>query len=314
MAKRSKLKYILKSKPVKGFTKKIRFSTLGGISLHELLKILLKGISNRTFGLRVGAVAWAFFFSLFPFLIFLFSALPYAPLYAEIKTLLFSEFIPRILPERITSEVVEYISQTAGGKGKRSLGWFFIVLTILLSSNGITIMINAFNASEHVYAKQRKGIHNRLISVVLTLFFVFFIITQLIFTYYSNFTWRYIEEYGAFLEVPTMLQVLNFVSASLFYFTSLVMLYYYGTNIKQRLRNVAPGAIMATILFFTTLIGFQYYIKRFNYYDLLYGSVGLVMIMMIFVYINVLLIMIGFELNAAIHYVKEKNVKQLSKQ
>lgn len=306
MAKRSKLKYFLNAKSVKFFTKKIRFSTLESISLHQLLKILIKGISNRTFGLRVGAVAWAFFFSLFPFLIFLFNALPYAPLYAELKTLLFSEFIPRILPERITSEVIDYISKTAGGEGKRVLGWFFIVITILLSSNGITVLINGFNASEHVYAKQRKGIHNRMISIVLTLFFVIFIIAQLIFTYYTNFIWRYIEEYGAFLEVPTMIQILNFVSASVFYFTSLIMLYYYGTNIKQRIWNVAPGAFMATVLFFITLMGFQYYIKRFNYYDLLYGSVGLVMIMMIFVYINVLLIMIGFELNAAIHYVKQK--------
>src|SRR5690625_7731612 len=75
-----------------------------------------------------------------------------------------------------------------------------------------------------------------------------------------------------------MIHILNFVSVYVFYFTSLIMLYYYGTNIKQRIWNVAPGAFMATVLFFITLMGFQYYIKRFNYYDLLYGSVGLVMI------------------------------------
>ncbi|HUH34562.1 MAG TPA: YihY/virulence factor BrkB family protein [Moheibacter sp.] len=311
MTKRTKLKKISKPNFLKKLGKKIKFSTLGGISLYSLLGILMKGISNRTFGLRVGAVAWAFFFSLFPFLLFLFSVLPYAPLYDEISNLLFSEFIPRILPERITNEVVTYISQTADGKGSKSLGWLFIVLTILLSSNGITVMINGFNASLHGYAQQRKGIQNRLISVILTLFFVVFIIAQLILTYYTNFIWRYIEEYGALLEVPTMIHVLNFASASLFYFTTLVMLYYYGTNIKQRVRSVAPGAIIATVLFFITLIGFQYYIKRFNYYDLLYGSVGLVMIMMAFIYINVLLIMIGFELNAAIHYIKYRKDKKL---
>lgn len=289
--------------------KAIRFKSLHGASLYTLLGILFKGISNRTFGLRVGAVAWAFFFSLFPFLLFLFSILPYAPLYHEIKALLFSEFIPRILPERITNEVVEYISQTAGGRGGKTIGWLFIFLTILLSSNGITVMINGFNASYHGYARQRRGINNRFISVVLTLFFVIFIIAELIITYYTNFAWRYIEETGYFLEVPKMIQTLNFVSASVFYFTSLVMLYYYGTNIKQKLRNVAPGALIATILFFLTLIGFQYYVKRLNYYDVLYGSVGLVMIMMVFVYINVLLIMIGFELNAAIYYLKQNKGK-----
>ncbi len=308
MAIRSKLRKISSDNLFVRIAKRIKFKSLNDTSLYMLLGFLMKGISNQIFALRVGAVSWAFFFSLFPFLLFLFSVLPYAPLYQEIQTLLFSEFIPRILPPRITNEVIGYVSQTADGKSGRSLGWLFIFLTILLSSNGITVMINGFNASHYGYAKRRKGIHNRLISIVLTLFFVFFIIVQLIVTYYTNFIWRYIEEYGAFLEVPTMVHILNFASASLFYFTSLVMLYYYGTNVKQRFRNVAPGAVMATVLFFVTLMGFQFYIKKFNYYDLLYGSVGLVMIMMIFIYINVLLIMIGFELNAAIHYAKTRKL------
>lgn len=308
MAIRSKLRKISSDNLFVRIAKRIKFKSLNDTSLYMLLGFLIKGISNQIFALRVGAVSWAFFFSLFPFLLFLFSVLPYAPLYQEIQTLLFSEFIPRILPPRITNEVIGYVSQTADGKSGRSLGWLFIFLTILLSSNGITVMINGFNASHYGYAKRRKGIHNRLISIVLTLFFVFFIIVQLIVTYYTNFIWRYIEDYGAFLEVPTMIHILNFAAATLFYFTSLVMLYYYGTNVKQRFRNVAPGAVMATVLFFVTLMGFQFYIKKFNYYDLLYGSVGLVMIMMIFIYINVLLIMIGFELNAAIYYAKTRKL------
>lgn len=310
MAIRSKLKKISTNNLLVKVAKRVKFKSLNDTSLYTLTGYLMKGISNQIFALRVGAVSWAFFFSLFPFLLFLFSVLPHAPLYQEIQKLLFSEFIPRILPERITNEVIGYVSQTAGGKSGRSIGWLFIFLTILLSSNGITVMINGFTASHYGYSKRRKGIHNRFISVILTLFFVFFIIAQLILTYYTNFIWRYIEDYGAFLEVPTMIHVLNFVSASLFYFTSLVMLYYYGTNVKQRFRNVAPGAIMATVLFFVTLMGFQFYVKKFNYYDLLYGSVGLVMIMMIFIYINVLLIMIGFELNAAIHFAKNRKLEE----
>ena len=313
MAIRSKLRKLSTDNLFVKIAKRIKFKALNDTSLYMLIGFLMKGLSNQIFALRVGAVSWAFFFSLFPFLLFLFSILPHAPLYQEIQTLLFSEFIPRILPERITNEVIGYVSQTADGKSGRSIGILFIILTILLSSNGITVMINGFNASHYGYAKRRKGIHNRLISVVLTIFFVFFIIVQLIVTYYTNFIWRYIEGYGAFLEVPTMIHVLNFASASLFYFTSLVMLYYYGTNVKQRIRFVAPGAIMATVLFFVTLMGFQFYIKKFNYYDLLYGSVGLVMIMMIFIYINVLLIMIGFEVNAAIHYAKNRKLIEKDK-
>lgn len=309
MGIKSKLKNFAENNPLSNLTRRIRIKALNGISVYELAGIMIRGISKGIFGMRVGAVSWAFFFSLFPFLLFLFSILPYAPLYAELEKLLFSEFIPRILPPRITDEVIHYVSETARSREKIPGGWLFILLTILLSSNGITVMINGFNISHYGYAKKRKGINNRLISIVLTLFFVVFIIAQLILTYYTNFIWGYIEDYGAFIEVPTMLHVLNFTSATLFYFTSLVMLYYYGTNIRQKLKFVAPGALMATVLFFVTLMGFRFYIKEFNHYNLLYGSVGLVMIMMIFIYINVLLIMIGFELNAAIHYAKTRKPK-----
>lgn len=299
-----KLKKILHDNFIVKLVKSIQLPGLSGTTLYDLIVILLKGVSNQIFGLRVSAVAWAFFFSVFPFLLFLFSVLPYAPLYHEIKTLLFSEFIPRILPERITNEVVDYVSNTATGAGKKNLGYLFILLSIFLSSNGITVLIKGFNTSEYGYAKRRKGINTRLVSIGLTLLFVVLIIAQLIFTYYTQFIWLYIEESNNFLKVPMMVQFLNFLSASLFYFTSLILLYVYGTNIKQRIRNVVPGALMATVLFFITLLGFQFYIKKFNHYDLLYGSVGLVMILMLFIYINVLLIMVGFELNASIYQAK----------
>src|SRR5690606_15498365 len=144
MAIRSKLRKISSDNLFVRIAKRIKFKALNDTSLYMLLGFLIKGISNQIFALRVGAVSWAFFFSLFPFLLFLFSVLPYALLYQEIQTLLFSEFSPRILPPRITNEVIGYVSQTADGKSGRSLGWLFIFLTILLSSNGITVMINGF--------------------------------------------------------------------------------------------------------------------------------------------------------------------------
>lgn len=309
MSKRRKTKTKESKNPIIRLSKKMLIPGLQGTSIHQLISIVLKGLSHHIFAMRVGAVSWAFFFSLFPFLLFLFSILPYAPLYAEIKTLLFSEFIPRILPERITEEVVEYISATASGRGTKRVGSLFIILTILLSSNGIFVLINGFDTSQFEMGERRKGLKRRLISIVLTLFFVVFIIAQLIFAYYSNFAWQYIEENNDFMKVPNMIQFLNFLSASIFYFISLCMLYLYGTSVKQKFKHVTPGALVATVLFFTTLLAFQFYVKKLNYYDVLYGSVGLVMVMMVFIYINVLLIMVGFELNAAIHHAKGKNLE-----
>ncbi|MFA7688037.1 MAG: YihY/virulence factor BrkB family protein [Moheibacter sp.] len=307
MAIKEKLKDFLRNNPAVKFTQRIKIKSLNNLSLYEFIGLWISGISKGIFGLRIGAVSWALFFSIFPFLLFLFSVLPYAPLYTEIEKLLVLELIPRILPERITAEVISYVLETARGQEERGgISWIYILLTIFLSSNGIAAIINGFNTSHYGYSKRRKGVNRLMVSIVLTLLFVVFIITQLLLTYYSNFIWRYIEDSQTFDDISPLIFTLNFVSATLFYFASLVMLYYFGTNIKQRLRSVFPGATMATLLFFLTLMGFRYYIKEFNKLDLLYGSVGLVMIMMIFIYINVLLILIGFELNAAIHHAQNR--------
>lgn len=308
MVIKNKIKQIIENNLIVNASKEIKFKSLNEISLYEFARIMNAGISKGIFGLRVASVSWAFFFSLFPFLLFLFSVLPYAPLYAEIEELLFSDFLPKVIPERIADDVINYISQTARGQEERGgISWIYMVITVFMSSNGLASMISGFNKTHYGYSIKRRGINHRLVSIVLTAFFVVFIIVQLILAYYSNFIWRYIEETQTFDDISPAVYLLNFASATLFYFTSLVMLYHYGTNAKQKFKSVFPGAIMATILFFITLMGFRFYIKEFNKFDLLYGSVGLVMIMMIFIYINVMLIMIGHELNAAIHYAKNRN-------
>lgn len=307
MAKQANFEKKSKDNRLVRLLKNIRFPTLKGASLYDFLQVFFKGLVDKVFAMRVGAVSWAFFFSLFPFLLFLFSILPYAPLYHEIRTLLFSEFIPNLLPPRINEEIIDYISNTATGPSGRNLSWLFILLTVVLSSNGLHVMMNGFNVSHFGYATERKGLNNRIIALILTLFFVVFIIMQLILTYYTNFFVRYIEELGSFERVPTVTWVLNFASASVFYFISVCMLYFYGTDVKQKFRSVAPGAFMATVLFFISLLAFQYYVNTLNHYDALYGSVGLVMVVMVFIYINVLLILIGFEFNAGIYKARHKN-------
>ena len=82
------------------------------------------------------------------------------------------------------------------------------------------------------------------------------------------------------------------------------MLYTFGPNHKKTKETVIPGAILTSILFVWTVIGFNYYLKLVTNIDLMYGSLGLVMIMMIFVYVNVILMLIGFELNMSISYAK----------
>jgi len=256
------------------------------------------------FPLRSAAVSWIIFFSMFPFVLFLFSVLPHIPYYLEIKGLIFTQFIPQLLPQDVSKEVITYIDNTTTIQGKKQIDWYLILFTIFLSSNGIQGVINSFNVSyQSVYIK-RKNSRSRIISIVLTLFFTLFIILQVILSYYTSVIWKYLTNVRFLSILGEFSYLINYFSILFFYFISMCMLYTFGPNHKKSKSTVLPGAVLTSVLFLITVFGFNLYLKTFANIDLMYGSLGLVMIMMIFVYINVILMLIGFELNMSISYAK----------
>ncbi|WP_072933498.1 YihY/virulence factor BrkB family protein [Chishuiella changwenlii] len=275
-----------------------------GISVYDFLKVFWIRVMKGNFPLRSAAVSWILFFSMFPFLLFLFTVLPHIFYYEEIKTLLFTEFLPKILPKHLSNEVVSYIESTTKLQGKRKVNYLLILITIFMSSNGIQGIINGFNVSyQDVYVK-RKNSKSRLISIVLTLFFTVFIVLQVFLSYSTSVIWKYLTHVPFLSKLGQFSYIINYVTIFMFYFVSMYMLYYFGPNHKKTRSTVLPGAILTSFLFLLTVIGFNSYLRYFTNIDLLYGSLGLVMIMMIFVYINVILMLVGYELNMSINYTK----------
>ena len=275
-----------------------------GITFYDFLKVFWIRVMKGNFPLRAAAVSWILFFSMFPFLLFLFSVLPHIPYYLEIKDLLFHQFIPQLLPQQVSEEVIKYIENTTNAQSNRNVDWYLILITIFMSSNGIQGIINSFNVSYQSVYKNRKNSRSRIISIVLTLFFTLFIILQVILSYYSSLIWKYITNVEFFTFLGRISYLINYISIFLFYLISMCMLYTFGPNHKKSKSTVLPGAILTSLLFVATAIGFNVYLKKFTNIDLLYGSLGLVMIMMIFVYINVILMLVGYELNMSINYAK----------
>ena len=295
---------------IKSWTISTMINTEAQISIYDFLKVFWIRVMKGNFPLRSAAVSWIMFFSLFPFLLFLFSVLPHVPYYLEIKKLLFTQFLPQLLPSQVSNEVIAYIEKTTSNQGKKNVDWYLILITIFMSSNGIQGIINSFNVSyQNVYVK-RENFKSRLISIVLTLFFTGFIILQVAIVYYSSIIWKYLTTVNFFSILGQFSYLINYISIFMFYFISMCMLYSFGPNHKATKSTVIPGAALTSVLFVLTVIGFNFYLKKFTNIDLLYGSLGLVMIMMIFVYINVILMLVGFELNMSINYAK--NYDQVS--
>ncbi|HEY4538605.1 MAG TPA: YhjD/YihY/BrkB family envelope integrity protein, partial [Faecalibacter sp.] len=108
-----------------------------GITFYDFLKVFWIRVMKGNFPLRAAAVSWILFFSMFPFLLFLFSVLPNIPYYLEIKDLLFHQFIPQLLPQQVSEEVIKYIENTTNAQSNRNVDWYLILITIFMSSNGI---------------------------------------------------------------------------------------------------------------------------------------------------------------------------------
>jgi membrane protein len=274
------------------------------ITVYDFLKVFWIRVMKGNFPLRSAAVSWIIFFSMFPFLLFLFSVLPHLAYYESIKGLLFSELLPQLLPKRVSTEVISYIDSTTALQGKSKVNWYLILVTIFMSSNGIQGIINGFNVSyQDVYIKRKNG-KSRLISIVLTLFFTAFIVLQVFFSYSTSLIWKYLTNVSFLTQLSQFSYIINYFTVFMFYFISMCMLYYFGPNHRKSKSTVIPGALLTSTLFLLTVIGFNTYLSYFTNIDLLYGSLGLVMIMMIFVYINVILMLIGYELNMSINYTK----------
>ena len=176
---------------IKNGTKSIIINKEANISFYDFLKVFWIRVMKGNFPLRSAAVSWIIFFSMFPFLLFLFSVLPHVPHYIEIKNLIFKQFLPQLLPLDIKNDVIAYIESTTELQKSKNIDWYLILVTIFMSSNGIQGIIGSFNVSYHNVYEIRKSSRSRMISIVLTLFFTLFIILQVVLSYYTSVIWRY---------------------------------------------------------------------------------------------------------------------------
>ncbi|ADX68290.1 MULTISPECIES: YihY/virulence factor BrkB family protein [Weeksella] len=311
----SKLKQKNRLKRLIVWSKRKRLKQFSNIPLYDLLKVFWIRVMKGNFPVRSGAIAWTLFFSLFPFILFLFSLLPKIPHYEELKLLLFHQFLPQIIPNSIGKEVIGYIDITTQQQEQKSVNWWFMIFTIFMSSNGVQGIINGFNVSYQDVFIKRNNNKQRLISLILTIFFTVFLILQLTLLYYTGIIWKYLAETKFFFDLSKSSRLINMTSVIMFYFLSMCMLYHYGPNNQDKSKStVVPGAVLSTLLFITTLFGFNVYLKHFNNLDLLYGSLGLVMLVMIFVYVNVIILLVGYELNMSLTYAKNySNMNKIQK-
>ncbi len=271
---------------------------LQGLALYEVILFFVEGLSKGLVIERAKALSFSFFIALFPSILFFFSIIPYVPVEGFQTTLM--ETIQNFLPPTTFEKAQETIEEIVIRKNTGLLSLSFI-LALIFSTNGTTAMIESFNATYHTI-ETRSLIKVRLMAVYFVFLISIILIVSMVVIIISSDLLQFLLDRG-WIEDTITIGVINIakylIIVGMVYFTVSVI-YYYAPAKKQRFRFFSPGPILATALFVVTTLGFDFYVNNFSRYNALYGSIGTLIIFMLWIYFNSMILLLGFELNASI--------------
>jgi len=286
--------------------KKIKPIGFSGLSIYDVAIFFWKGLMEGAITTRASSLAFNFFLAFFPAIIVFFTLIPYIPIDGLQETLM--ELLSTVLPpstNEITFATLDDIINNPRG-GLLSVGF---ILALYFSTNGIDSLIEAFNASYHI-RESRPLIQQKILSLGLTLLLSMMLIIAISSIIFGKLAVNYLTEYELISEYAGELILYGkWFTMLLMLFLGISTLFHLGPSLKSKWRLFTPGSIFATIFIIITSIGFNYYINHFSQYNKVYGSIGTLMIILIWMYFNSIILLTGFELNASISNAKQKREK-----
>ncbi len=272
-----------------------------GISLWQMFRVYGEGIFKMQIGRSAASISWSFFLSLFPFILFLLSLLPYLPHYDKLQFYIFEVLMVNILPEHIQKDVTGYI-QNFIIPNMENISNITIVFAMIFAVNGTHSLINGFNMNTD---QQRGTVKEYLVAFVITIAFVILIIASLLGIYYSEVVLKlFTPEINISWFVNNLSRIIGFISFPVFYFILLALFYWVGCLKITTFKQAVPGAVLTTVLFVLSVYIFAIYVRDFARYNVLYGSIGSIILVMVWVNLNIILILLGNELNITIKKVR----------
>ncbi|WP_313099555.1 YihY/virulence factor BrkB family protein [Epilithonimonas sp.] len=279
-----------------------------GISLWKMLSIYLDAIFKNPLGRQAASISWSFFLSLFPMILFFLSVLPFMPHYDKLQFYIFEVLMPKVFPSHMQSDVTGYI-QSSLIPNMKSISNFTILLSFIFATNGCFSLINGFNRNTEL---QRTFVKEYLLAMLITICFLSFVCLSIFGIYYSEVVLKlFTPTYDISWFTQNLTKIIGFISFPLFYLILLTLFYWIGCIKITRLREAFPGAVLTTVLFVILTYFFAIYVANIARYNILYGSIGSIILVMVWVNVNVFLVLMGNELNLAIKKVKlEKLIRE----
>lgn len=269
----------------------------GQVSLFRILAIFCQKIQNDDIFERAYGVAFNLTLSVFPAIIFFFTLLPYLPFIEELQIM---EFLQEVLPPSFYSTANSTIRDILS-RPRSGLLSFGVVFALYLATNGMRSLMTAFNRIFRT-RESRSFLKTRVMATLLTLIMTLMLLGSVALLIFGQFTIKWLYHQAAMLEAYEfyLILFLRFLIMLLGFLLSISAIYYLAPSIQDRWKFISPGSTLAAILCLAASFLFSTYITDFGTYNKLYGSIGALIALMIWLYMLSVIILLGFTLNASI--------------
>ena len=267
--------------------------------IYDVVEFFIHGIRKSSLLSRANSLSFTFTLAVFPTILFFFTLIPYIPVDGLQDSIL--NALANVLPDQVYSflelTITEIVSKH--NSGLLSLGF---LMAFYFATNGVIGIMKAFNRSAHAM-ETRSWLKMHLVSFGLLLILVTIILIASGLMILTPVFLNYVSSSGMITSsfAIILIKVAKWIILTLLIFLSLSFIYYFAPAGKRVFRFISPGSTMATLLSLIFIALFNIYIENFSQYNKLYGSIGTIFILMMYINMNAIALLIGFELNASIY-------------
>lgn len=286
-------------------SQRVKLPWLKGLSLYDLLELYFIGVAQGAIAYRAGAIAWSFFMSLFPFALFILNLIPYIPI--DNFQADFLRFVEQSVPPQTYDAIASILSDIMNNSHSGLLSWG-IVLAIILMANGLNAIMGGFETSKHVIIK--RGFFRQYavalgMSLLLSSILIVTIASIVVFEVFIQQT----KIQDVLSDRIPLLSMGRYMFVVLMILITTSILFKFGIKRDKNRSFISIGSVFTTVLIILSSYFFGIWVVKFSKYNELYGSIGTLLIMMFYIWINCMILLLGFELNGTINKLKKKNHK-----
>lgn len=271
----------------------------GGVGIYYIVWFIVDETRRDSLETRSNSIAFSFFVSMFPAIIFLFTMIPHIDRDMVLANLI-NDSIAKALPTNASSYLLEIINDITMIKRQGLLSVGFI-LAMYFSSSGILSLMTGFDKSHLDGYKKRSIFKDHFIALTLTLILATIVLTSGILIILGDVIINFIDSKISFLKLDNLfLGIFRYSLAISLVYISITLLYKYAPSMRKRVGFFNAGSIVATVFSVLSSVLFAFFVNNFSKYNEIYGSIGALLVLLLWLKINAFILLIGFELNISI--------------